>query len=102
MEEDPVDDPELDFRKVLLVPGTFLPINNIVKRILKHSRVWALIKKPFTSLCYLFHRPDSRKAFVQERLVARGHDHLSPLFSSGPPLLEGGRVWGVINVALEW
>jgi hypothetical protein len=89
------DDVPLDFRHAHLCPGTFHSIERLQVRLLAALHLWKDLKPALSSLCMFFHRPHTRTAFVKESLTDKGHQVLEPLFSRGPPLLEGGRVWGV-------
>ena len=96
------DDQAIDFRKMLACPGTFHIIENIQKRMMDGLNLWKKLKVNLSSVCIYFHRPHTRGEFIHLYLIPSGREHMQALFSSGPPLLQGGRVWGVVVESLEW
>ena len=75
-------------------------MENIEKRLLSQLPAWPIVKPFLESACILFHRPQTRKRFKRGLPHAFADDVVR--FRSGPPVLEGGRVWGVVSNACEW
>ena len=93
---------ELSTKKECLhIPGTFHLLENIQKRILNTMQTWEEIRPLMESLCHCFHYNHVRERIVLGCLT--GHRLAwRDLFSSGPPLFEGGRVWGVTVAITDW
>jgi hypothetical protein len=93
----------VSFRHTLHCDGLFHPLENIQKRLLRHFVLWDVMKPRLESACVIFHRPSTRKRF---RTTCMGRadqqEDAKRWFSHGPPLLEGGRVWGVTMQAAEF
>ena len=80
-------------------------IENIQKRLLGKLPFWEEMKRKLDSTLIVFHRAFSRKRFIHKCLPKheRGSENIGhEYFSCGPPLLEGGRVWGVVVKATKW
>ena len=79
-------------------------IENIQKRLLGQLPFWkTLIKAKLESVIILFHNPFSRRRFCFKCLRTPAQREIGDeLFSGGPPLLAGGRVWGVVVKASRW
>ena len=80
-------------------------IENIQKRLLAKLPFWKEMKPKLDSTLIVFHRNFSRKRFIHKCLPTHepGAENIGhAYFSCGPPLLEGGRVWGVVVKAAKW
>jgi hypothetical protein len=79
-------------------------IENIQKRLLSQLPFWkSLIKARLESTIIIFHNPYSRRRFCFKCLRTPAQQVIArDLFSNGPPLLAGGRVWGVVVKASQW
>ena len=95
-------DPAFDISHVLPVTGMFHTLEAISKRLLEQLPVWRDSKKKIESMIITFHRPYTRRRFKKRCLVTPALQQESVHFNKGPPLMEGGRVWGVVNEATAW
>ena len=98
------EDPEIiSLRKSLFAPGMFHIVDGITKDLLRESTVWSRVKTNFESALKFFHKSFCRIMFLQSCLALypdlRGWQSL---FSTGPPLFEGGRAWGVLQRGISW
>ena len=100
LEVDPSPVP-LSTKQCLHIPGTFHLLENIQKRILGTMQTWDEVRPLMESMCHCFHYNHVRERFISGCLT--GHRQAwRDLFTSGPPLFEGGRVWGVTVEITEW
>lgn len=70
----------------------------MLQQTLKALRHWPEHKDFVNSLVVFFHSNACRKELLAEGSIW----HMEELFSSGPPLLNGGRTWLALAPALEW
>ena len=78
-------------------------IENIQTRLLKQLPFWKDLKVLLDSVILLFHKPFSRRRFCVTCLGSEADaDIVKEYFRGGPPLLEGGRVWGVVVKSTGW
>ena len=95
--DDEPSDPIISMKKALDISGIYHSIHLIEDRLLKVLKCYGEIKKDFESLVITFHRPWTRKRF--KRTVPKEQQCL---FTTGPPLLEGGRAWTVTQEAVKY
>ena len=92
--EPEIDDVTLSTTHVYVVKGVYHVMELMQQRLLNQLPSFAEVKPLIESMCIFFHQCHSREAFTHSltgpRLLWK------PAFSSGPPLFEGGRVWGVL------
>ena len=89
----------LSFTSALRIPPHFHIVDKATQRFLDAlPRTWPRMKIGFTSALAFFHARHNRRLFMQ-RCVPEIQQFL---FTSGPPAWEGGRVWGVLQAAVDW
>ena len=98
-----LDDPDhlpdgqapLTMSETLEIPGTFHSTNNLNKRLLGQIDLWDEYEAATNSAAHYMHHRHCRDTFTETCLTG---DRLlwNTLFAKGPPLNEGGRVWGVV------
>ena len=83
------------------IPGPFHLIENVQKRLLLNLPDYAANKPGMDSSSVFFHHAYTRDAWKEKYLV-NNCLHWREMFKTGPPLLQGGRVWAVFTLYLEW
>ena len=91
----------LSTKTALHIPGTFHLLENIQGRLLAVLTSFTDVKSSMESVCHCFHYEHIRARFVETCLI-EDMAVLRPLFKKGPPLFEGGRVWGVTVAITDW
>ena len=81
--------------------GPFHKIENIQARVLTRLPSWKEHKACKECMCSFFHASYTRDLFCNACLTG-DRLHWRSMFSSGPPKLEGGRVWGVLLKGTDW
>ena len=90
-------DPIISLQKALDLRGLEHMVHLMEERMLAQLHTYTDYKKNLESMCITFHRGYSRSRF--KRCLDPVH---ADLFSSGPPVLEGGRTWIVVCKAVEY
>ncbi len=96
----PADYPTISFNHVIDVDGLFHAVELIQKRMLSQLPCWKPVKPLLESACVVFHSFQSRNRF--KRGLHGPWQLFRDEFESGPPVLEGGRVWGVVHKATTY
>ena len=81
--------------------GPFHTVENLEKRVLDRLEGWNKYKNAFGYACIFMHNGHTRDLYKDKCLVG---DRLGwrDMFNTGPPKLEGGRVWGVVLECTSW
>ena len=91
----------LSLKQVLQVPGCFHMIENLQSRLLETLPSWKEVSVLIGSVGHVFHFSHTCDRYVHTCLQGAYHAY-KPVFVTGPPLLAGGRVWGVTAEITEW
>ena len=96
---DPLDEAStVTFKSGLVIPGMMHIVDNVTKGVLAALEVWDEVKPCFQDMATWWHYPHNRD-LVKARIVPAPQHFL---LDTGPPLFEGGRVWGVLSAILDW
>ena len=92
----------LSLRSALHIPGVFHTVENLQLRLLRYLPSWTdRVKPQVDSACIVFHYRFTRARFSETCLT--GEDAVwEAWFTTGPPLLDGGRVWGTTVEITTW
>jgi hypothetical protein len=93
--------PRVSLKHTFNFPGPFHLLDNIQKRLLDRLPGWKDHKSGLEASASYFHAGYIRDAFMQTHLIGERFAW-RPLFASGPPKFEGGRVWGVVVDECDW
>ena len=91
----------ISLKHVLQIPGCFHMIEKLQSRLLETLPSWKDESALLGSVGHVFHFSHIRDRYVHTCLQGAYHAY-KPLFLTGPPLLAGGRVWGVTTEITEW
>ena len=95
------DDVPINLGHGMFAPGIFHAAENIKKRVLDKLDIWEDVKPHLSSFCHYFHKPHLKNEFSQLVLVD-ANQQWERMFSSSPPMLEGGRTWGTLGLIFAW
>ena len=73
-------------------------VDNFSKRLLQTLETWEDMKESFSKVLSFFHAQHIRDLYKSSLMIPP----LRHLLSTGPPLLAGGRVWGIVEDSLSW
>ena len=100
------DDVTLDLTHMLGIRGTMHMVQKIHEALIECFQKMTRAKNFLNELTLYFGHPDSLKEFVQDGLLGKGGQDAfathADAFQTGPPLLKGGRTWGVLTKVLDW
>ena len=83
------------------IMGPFHAINLIKLRVLRRIPGWKTHGPGIEATSAWFH-PGYNRDYYKVTCLTGNRLHWREMFDSGPPKLEGGRVWGVTQQSVEW